>query len=173
MICHHLKVGKVTLREKESFGIVPVDKTDAGRDETLFVDLNDPFYGADFRKYQVIMPDEKRIQQLGAVITAMEQMEPDSNEARAVMSIRFSNEWFGTQFHPEAHPDGMIHYLRRKEKKEMILRQYGINIYEEMMHNAIHPERLASTRDHILPGFIQDALDQLLVEIKPTPLVYN
>src|SRR5690242_15706565 len=64
MMCHHLGIGKATLREKESFGIVPVDKTDAGQEDPLFIELNNPFYGADFRKYEVITPDQNKIREL-------------------------------------------------------------------------------------------------------------
>ncbi len=173
MICHHLGIGSITLREKESFGIVPVDKTTAGMDELLFENLNNPFYGADFRKYQVVGPRQEKLKELNAVVVAIEGTEAIRNSEKALMAIRFSKEWFGTQFHPEAHPDGMVHYLRRQEKRNMILRQWGINIYEEMMHNAIHPDRLANTRDHILPDFLQSAVDQILDYAKPTPLVYN
>lgn len=173
MICHHLRIGSITLREKESFGIVPVEKTEAGKNEPLFMALNSPFYGADFRKYQVVSPDPARLKELDATIMAVEKGETVDEGKRALMAIRFSNEWFGTQFHPEAHPDGMVHYLRRQEKRDMILRQWGIHTYEEMMHNAIHPERLANTRDHILPGFLRDALDQILDYATPTPLVFN
>jgi homoserine O-succinyltransferase/O-acetyltransferase len=173
MICHHLGIGDVTLREKESFGIVPVDKTSAGKEEALFRELNAPFYGADFRKYQVVFPNRERLEELDAVITAIEKSDAAKEDSKALMAIRFSNEWFGTQFHPEAHPDGMVNYLRRQEKKDMILRQWGIHIYEEMMHNAIHPDRLANTRDHILPGFLKDAVDNILAYSTPTPLVFN
>lgn len=44
MICNHLGIGKINLREKESFGIVPVDKTDAGESEPLFMELNEPLW---------------------------------------------------------------------------------------------------------------------------------
>ena len=173
IICHHLGIGDVTLREKESFGIVPVDKTAAGKEEALFMELNAPFYGADFRKYQVVFPNRDRLEELDAVITAIEKSDATKEDSKALMAIRFSNEWFGTQFHPEAHPDGMVHYLRRQEKKDMILRQWGLNTYEEMMHNAIHPDRLANTRDHILPGFLKDAVENILAYSTPTPLVFN
>lgn len=173
MICNHLKLGEITERKKESFGIVPVDKTEAGKDEPLFMALNSPFYAADFRKFQVVGPDHSRLEDLGATIMAVEEPDMRMEETQAVMAIRFSNEWFGTQFHPEAHPDGMIHYLRRQEKKEMILNQWGQHTYEEMMHNAIHPERLTSTRDHVLPGFIRDAIDQILSYSNSSPLVFQ
>lgn len=173
MICHHLEIGKVMLRDKESFGIVPVDKTDAGEKEPLFMELNDPFYGADFRKYEVVFPDIAKLNQLGATITAIEKTEAESTAKKALMAIRFSDAWFGTQFHPEAHPDGMLMYLRRRDKKEMILKTYGSNTYEEMMHNAIHPDRLTITRDHILPGFISDAIDHIMEQSDVQPLVVN
>ncbi|MEO6132792.1 MAG: GMP synthase, partial [Saprospiraceae bacterium] len=173
MICDHLKVGKVKLRDKESFGIVPVDKTEAGEKEPLFMELKDPFYGADFRKYEVIFPDQDKLNELGAVITAIEKTEEESTAKKALMAIRFSSAWFGTQFHPEAHPDGMLMYLRRRDKKDMILRTYGSNTYEEMMHNAIHPDRLTITRDHILPGFLSDAIDHIMEHSDVQPLVVN
>jgi homoserine O-succinyltransferase len=162
MVCHHLRIGKITHRHKESFGIVPVAKTEEGLRDPLFMSLHNPFYGADFRRYQVVCPDRQRLEELDAVITAMEIGEEDNPGEKALMAIRFSDAWYGTQFHPEAHPDGMLHYLRRPDKKEMILQQYGLNTYEEMMHNALHPDRLTSTRDHILPGFIRNALDNIL-----------
>jgi len=170
MICHHFGIGKITHRHKESFGIVPVAKTEAGLKDPLFSALHDPFYGADFRRYQVVSPDMNKIKQLDAIITAMEIGEEDNPGEKALMAVRFSDEWFGTQFHPEAHPDGMLHYLRRPEKKDMILKQFGMNTYEEMMHNALHPDRLTNTRDHVLPGFIKDALDKILEPMDRIPV---
>jgi homoserine O-succinyltransferase/O-acetyltransferase len=172
MICHHMGIGQISLRKKESFGIVPVDKTKEGTSDPLLMHLHTPFYGADFRRYEVIYPNQQRLQELDATITALENPDLDIDDNRALMAVRFSNEWFGTQFHPEAHPDGMVHYLRRPEKKEMILNQFGLNTYEEMMHNALHPDRLAHTRDLVLPGFIKDAVDQILEYSKNTSQVF-
>lgn len=162
MICHHLGIGKISLRRKESFGIVPVDKTVDGETDPLFTQLNNPFYGADFRRYEVIYPNAQRLQELDARITALENPDLDIDDNRALMAVRFSDAWYGTQFHPEAHPDGMVHYLHRPEKKEMILNNFGLNTYEEMMHNALHPERLAHTRDLILPGFLRNAVEKIM-----------
>jgi homoserine O-succinyltransferase len=162
MICHHLGIGTISLRRKESFGILPVDKTEEGETDSLLKELHSPFYGADFRRYEVIFPNEGRLKELDVTITALENPDLDIDENRALMAVRFSDAWYGTQFHPEAHPDGMVHYLRRPEKKEMILANFGLNTYEEMMHNALHPDRLAHTRDLILPGFLKDATDRIL-----------
>ncbi len=167
MICHHMGIGQISLRKKESFGIVPVDKTEEGKSDPLMQQLHLPFYGADFRRYEVIYPDMDRLKELDATITALENPDLDIDDNRALMAVRFSGAWFGTQFHPEAHPDGMVHYLRDPKRKEKILTQYGINTYEEMMHNALHPDRLANTRDHLLPGFIRNALENILEPALP------
>lgn len=166
MICHHLRIGTISLRAKESFGILPIDITQNGTLDPLFMHLNNPFYGADFRKYEVIYPIEDRLRELGAAVTALENPDLDIDDNRALMAVRFSDEWFGTQFHPEAHPDGMVHYLRRPEKMEMIVNQFGLRTYEEMMHNALDPERLAHTRDLILPAFIRDAMERIMATKK-------
>ncbi len=161
LICHHFKIGTISTRAKESFGIVPIDLTPQGEEDPLFANINNPFYGADFRKYEVIHPNQERLIELNATVAAIENPDLDIDDNRALMAVRFSAEWFGTQFHPEAHPDGMVHYLRRPEKKDMIITQYGLDTYEVMMHNALHPERLTHTRDIILPGFLKDAMDRI------------
>lgn len=166
LICHHFGIGTLSHRAKESFGILPIDVTPAGAEDPLFAHISNPFYGADFRKYEVIYPDEQRLEELNAKVTALENPDLDIDDNRALMAVRFSDEWFGTQFHPEAHPDGMVHYLRRPDKKEMIIEQFGLDTYEEMMHNALHPDRLAHTRDLILPGFLKNAMDRIRTQRK-------
>ena len=172
MICNHMGIGKISMRDKESFGILPIDKTEDGNSDPLLMHLNNPFYGADFRRFEVIYPNMERLHELNASITALENPDLDIDDNRALMAVRFSDAWFGTQFHPEAHPDGMVKYLRRPDKKEKILANFGLNTYEEMMHNALHPERLTQTRDHILPVFIKDAVDRILAFSKNRAKVY-
>lgn len=162
MACRHFGIGSITERHKESFGIVPVNKTLAGETCPVLDPLNDPFFGADFRRFQVVHPDLAHMKRMGMQITAMESPEDDVEFELALMAVRFSDEMYGTQFHPEAHPDGMVYYLRRDDKKEMILSRFGQDIYDTMMHNALHPERLTATRDHVLPGFIRNAVDSVL-----------
>ena len=49
-----------------------------------------------------------------------------------------------------------------RDRSELALQ----DTYEEMMHNALHPDRLAHTRDMILPGFIKNAIDAVLARRK-------
>jgi homoserine O-succinyltransferase/O-acetyltransferase len=172
MICNHMGIGTISMRDKESFGILPIDKTAEGESDPLLMHLHSPFYGADFRRYEVISPNMDRLRELKSTITALENPDLDVDDNRALMAVRFSEAWFGTQFHPEAHPDGMVKYLRRPDKKEMILTNFGLNTYEEMMHNALHPERLTQTRDNILPVFIKEAMDRILAYSKNRATVY-
>ena len=144
-----------------------------GQNDPAFSGLRDPFYVVDSRDYQVTLSGWEKLKMAGATILCIEKYRPHVPYAQALMGIRFNEYMIGTQFHPEAHPDGMVHYLRRQEKRDMILKQWGLHTYEEMMHNAIHPERLANTRDHILPGFLKDAVDHILEYATPTPLVFN
>ena len=84
-----------------SFGTFPVHKTDAGYRESLFENLPNPFFVADFRRFQVIKPNEKQIDALGAEILALEKIRPYVPFERAIMGVRFSPEIIGVQFHPE------------------------------------------------------------------------
>src|SRR5690606_10083387 len=111
------------------------------------------------------------MRRMGMEITAMESPEDDVEFELALMAVRFSDEMYGTQFHPEAHPDGMVYYLNRADKREMILSRYGKDVYDTMMHNALDPGRLTATRDHILPGFIRNAADNVMAFSDASPVL--
>ena len=60
-----------------------------------------------------------------AEVSAMEKYRPHIDCERCIMSIRFSKEVMGTQFHPEADPAGMKLYLMEEDKKKFIIDTYG------------------------------------------------
>ena len=125
MACHHFKVGKITKRRKQSFGVFPVHKTDAGQDEWLFEWLPDPFYVADFRYYQLVKPDMDRLAEMEAEILLREKKRPHVPLERAIMGVRFGKTCIGLQFHPEAHAAGMIEHFYKKKIKEKVLELKG------------------------------------------------
>jgi GMP synthase-like glutamine amidotransferase len=158
MICHYLSLGSVIYRRKESFGVFPVHLTEEGKKEPYFKGLSSPFYAADFRMWQLIQPNLERIKRLNCKILAMEKIRPHIPLERAIMAMRFSNEWFGVQFHPEADPDGMFYHFDTSEKKEMAIAKKGEGKYKKMIEHIKDPNRLLRTYDTILPSFMVDAI---------------
>lgn len=162
MICHHLSLGDVVIRHRPSTGILPVHKTAAGMIEPVFTNVPEPFYAGDFRHWQVIQPNHERLANLGCEILAIEQEQPTDEYERALMAIRFSNEWIGTQFHPEANPSGMLKHLSIAEKRNEIIEQEGHGHFMSMVEYAKDPGKLKVTFDAIIPTFLEQSIEALL-----------
>ncbi|CCH51800.1 GMP synthase-Glutamine amidotransferase domain-like protein [Fibrisoma limi BUZ 3] len=168
MICHsfqlvmrHLQLGEVSRRKSTSFGIFPVHKTDQGQLYHNLDPLPDPFYAVDSRDYQVTQPNLERIDQIGAEILCLEKDRPHVPLERAIMAVRFSDEIFGTQFHPEADGEGMLRYFLTDEKRNHIVLNYGQEKYDEMVAYLQDPDKIALTESVILPTFLRNALEDL------------
>ncbi len=161
MICLHLAIGDIVRRKKESFGVYPVHKTSDGKAEPLFEGLDDPFYVADFREWQVIKLNEERIVNRGFKVLALEKFRPHVKLERALMAMRFSPEWFGTQFHPEADPDGMLYHFTHTPKKAIAIEKKGKDKYSRMIELLKDPEKLVKTYDKVIPSFIENAVNKI------------
>lgn len=161
MACRLFGVGEVTERKSQSFGVFPIHKTEAGLSEPLFEKLDDPFYGADFRDYQVIAPLQERLHDLDANILALEKIRPHVALERAMMAIRFSDEFFGVQFHPEADAEGMLKHFSDENRKAKIIETHGIEKYNQIIQDLKNPKRIERTHDTLLPGFIATAIEAL------------
>ena len=174
LICHsfqlvarHLHLGQISKRRSTSFGIFPVHKTDEGHSEPFFRNLPDPLYSVDSRDYQLTSPNWKRIEELGMKVLALEKIRPHVNLERAIMAIRFSNEIFGTQFHPEADGDGMLRYFRTEEKRTQIVVNHGEAKYEEMVDSLEDPDKIKRTESVIIPSFLRQAIKALVPAANP------
>lgn len=173
LICHsfqlasiHWKLGNICKRKSYSFGVMPVHKTREGRDEFLFKNLPDPFYAVDSRAYQFIEPDHERFEELGMTVIAIEKFRPHINLERAVMAVRFSDEIFGTQFHPEASPEGLIENLKDDKNREAMIENFGMEKYLETMDRIDDEDKIILTRNQILPRFLQFAKKNILKEVE-------
>jgi GMP synthase-like glutamine amidotransferase len=171
LICHsfqlasiHWKLGNICKRKSYSFGVMPVHKTKEGTDEFLFKNLQDPFYAVDSRAYQFIEPDLDRFEELGMKIMAIEKFRPHINLERAIMAVRFSEEIFGTQFHPEASPEALIENLKDDKNKEAMIENFGMEKYLETMDRIDDEDKIILTRHQILPRFLQFAKKNILRE---------
>lgn len=173
LICHsfqlasiHWGLGNICKRKSYSFGVMPVHKTEEGEQEFLFKNLPDPFYAVDSRAFQFIEPNHDRFEELGMKIVAIEKFRPHINLERAVMAIRFSEEIFGTQFHPEANPAGMVENLKDDKNKEAMIENFGMEKYLETIDRMDDEDKIILTQAQILPRFLRFAKKNVLKDCK-------
>ncbi len=171
-ICHsfqmavkHFGLAKVTRRKSMSFGTFPCHLTPAGALDPVFEGLPDPFYIADFRNWQCVGPDAERFGAMGAEILALEKIRPHVELERAIMAIRFSNEFVGTQFHPEADPEGMLDHFLDPGRREQIADEHGEKKYLQMIEHLNDSDKIGLTHDVVLPLFLGRAIRLLKEEM--------
>lgn len=158
MACKHFGIGTVCKRGRPSFGVYPTHKTEAGKMEAIFDGLPNPFYIADFRDWQVVEPDMRQIDELGAEILALEKVRPHVPLERAIMAVRFSPEIFGTQFHPEADAKGMLHHFSDPVRMKKIIEEHSETKYYEMIDHLNDPDKISLTQRIVLPLFLSRSL---------------
>ena len=159
MICHYLSLGSVVHRRKQSLGVFPVTKTKEGLKEPMLDALNKKFYVADARRWQFIQPNKERMKRLGCKVLAYEKERFHVPFERAVMAMRFSPEWVGVQFHPEASSKDMISHFSKEEVASMIIKERSEKRYRKIMGGLENfSQELDRTYDTILPFFLEDAL---------------
>ena len=172
-ICHsfqimarYFQLGDVIERRSKSFGIVPIHKTDLGKLDNVLKGLPDIFYGADFRSWQVINPNKKIFSELGAKLISIEKLRPHVDLPRAMMAIRVSNEFIGTQFHPEADIPSMSHHFGQEERQTQVIEEYGEKKLKEMLDHLDNPENITLTRNTVIPNFLKYAITELTIQVK-------
>ncbi len=168
MVANHLGLGQITKRQSMSFGTFPVHMTPQGINDPLLKNLEDPFYVADFRYYQLIEPNEEKLNALGAEILALEKIRPHIDLERAIMMIRYSNEIIGTQYHPEGDAQGMLEHFQVAERKEAIIAEHGEDKFQQMIRDLSHPGKIQKTHDEVIPGFLNQAIEGLIDQLEQT-----
>lgn len=161
LACRKYELGNVTERRSNAFGIFPITLTEDGEKDEIFDGITNPFFSVDSRDWQVIEPDFKAFAKKGAKLLAIEKERKHVNLERCMMSIRFSDEIIGTQFHPEADPVGMKMYLLQDEKKKAIVDLHGEEKYLDMLNSLDDPDRIVLTQSVILPNFLSKAIGNL------------
>jgi len=161
LVCRHYKLAKVTKRKSTAFGVFPIHMLSLGKKEPVFSGLHDPFYAVDSRDYQVTTPDNQQLRNMGAQVLAIEKERPHVPLERAVMAIRFNQYMLGTQFHPEADPEGMSMYLQREDKKKMVIAEHGEVKWRSMIDQLNDPDKIRWTYSHVIPNFLNTAVEDL------------
>jgi GMP synthase-like glutamine amidotransferase len=158
LMCRHYGLGTVNQRHSTSFGILPIHQTAAGQQDLVFAGLPEPFYSVDSRDWQVVEPNHERFKELGATLLAIEKERPNIALERCMMAIRFNEYFFGTQFHPEADPNGMRLRLMEPLKKEQTIAEHGEQKYYEMLERSEDPDKLFLTQKTLIPNFLDQAI---------------
>lgn len=158
--CRYYELAKITKRRSTAFGIFPVTMLEDGLREPVFSGLENPFYAVESRDYQVVQPNEERLQASGAKLLAIEKERPHVPLERAVMAIRFNKYMIGVQFHPEADAEGMTMYLQREDRKRMVIENYGPKKWQSMISSLNDPGKIIWTQAHVIPNFLLMATTQ-------------
>lgn len=158
MMCRHFGLGDVVKRKSTSFGVFATHQTTAGSKDPLFKGLQDPFYVADFRDWQVIQPKKEVFDSMGATVLALEKQRPHVPMERAMMGIRLSPEMVGVQFHPEADPAGMLVHFQKEARRSAIIEAHGEAKFDQIISRLEDPEFLLHTYQRIIPNFLADAV---------------
>lgn len=158
LMCRRYKLGHINMRRSASFGILPVHKTKAGEKDATFEGLDDPFYAVDSRSWQVIHPNEKQFTDLGMQLLAIEKERPHIDLPRAMMAVRYSEYFVGTQFHPEADAQGIKNWLLKPEKEKEVIDEHGRDKYNQMLEFLEDPDKLMLTQNTMIPNFLDEAV---------------
>lgn len=162
MACLHFGLATVTKRNDTSFGVMTIHKTKEGLTDPLFEGLADPFYGIDSRDYQVVQPKLSVFAKKGAKIISLEKIRDNVQYERAIMAVRFTDYFVGTQFHPEADPISFVTHLRNKEAKEKIKIMKGKKKFRIMLEDLMDDDKIYRTNETLIPNFLRIAINDLL-----------
>lgn len=162
MACKHFGIAEINKRKDTSFGIMTTHKVNEGLTDILFEGLQNPFYTIDSRDFQVVQPNYKNIKKLGAQIIALEKIRDHVQYERAIMGIRFSKEFVGVQFHPEADPLSFLAHMKNKAFREKIIEMKGKVKYSKMLENLVEEDKIYLTNETIMPNFLRTSINDLL-----------
>ena len=162
MACKHFGLAEITKRNDTSFGVMTMHKTKDGMNDPLFQGLADPFYAIDSRDYQVVQPNLNVFKEKGATIISLEKIRDHVQYERAIMAVRFTDYFVGTQFHPEADPISFISHLRNKEAKDKIRAMKGKRKFRNMLEELLDDDKIYKTNETLIPNFLRTAINDLI-----------
>ena len=163
MACIHFGFAQVTKRKSTSFGVMTMHMTDEGLNDPIFDGLQNPFYAIDSRDYQVVQPKLSVFKKNGAEIISLEKIRNHRGDyERAIMAVRFSDYFFGTQFHPEADALSFIANMKNKERREKIIAMKGRTKFRNMLEDLLDEDKIFKTNATIIPNFLRIAINELM-----------
>lgn len=162
MACKHFGLAEITKRNDTSFGVMTVHKTKEGNNDPLLEGLEDPFYAVDSRDYQVVQPHLNVFADKGAKIISLEKIRDHVQFERAIMAVRFTKYFVGTQFHPEADPLSFVANLKKAETRDKIINMKGRKKFRNMLEDLLGEEKIYKTNETLIPNFLRMAINDLM-----------
>jgi GMP synthase-like glutamine amidotransferase len=162
LACRHLNLGMVCKRHSTAFGVFPIHRLPGGDLEPILQGLNDPFYAVDSRDYQVIHPNDHRLEEMGGRTLCLEKERPHVPYERALMAARINPWMIGTQFHPEADAKGMQLYLLQEDRKQQVIENHGEAKWKSMLEQLGDADKIQLTYSQVIPNFLNQAAEALL-----------
>lgn len=162
MACKHFGLAEITKRKGTSFGVMTIHKTPEGKLDSLFEGLGDPFYAIDSRDYQVVQPKLTVFKKKGAKILSLEKIRDNIQYERAIMAVRFTDYFVGTQFHPEADPISFVAHLRDRDAKDKIRKMKGKKKFRNMLEDLLDDDKIYNTNETLIPNFLRIAINDLI-----------
>lgn len=162
MACYHFGLAEITKRKSTSFGVMTIHKTEAGTNDPILDGLESPFYAIDSRDYQVVQPKLSIFSKKGAMIIALEKIRTHREYERAIMGVRFTEQFVGLQFHPEADALSFIANLKNAERREKIIAMKGKSKFRDMLEDLLDENKIYKTNETIIPNFLRIAINDLI-----------
>ena len=162
MACYHFGLAEITKRKSTSFGVMTIHKTEEGFNDPILDGLANPFYAIDSRDYQVVQPKLSIFKKKGAQIIALEKIRTYREYERAIMGVRFTEQFFGLQFHPEADALSFIANLKNVERREKIITMKGKTKFRDMLEDLLDEDKIYKTNETIIPNFLRIAINDLI-----------
>jgi len=163
MACVHWNLADITRRKSPTFGVYSVHLTDHGVNDPLLGQLDNPFFAADFRSFQVVSPREEAMDEIGASLLALEKVRPHVPLERAVMAMRFSPHVLGVQFHPEVPPAAMRKALKDPKRREVFIQENGQEKYGKMLKYLNDTSKMYDVYQQLIPDFLTGIQEPVVV----------
>lgn len=155
LACRHFDLGTVCLRKSKQIGVLPVHTL---IEDDLFKDLQETFYALESRSYQIIAPNDEKIQKMGAQILALEKMRPQIPLERAIMAIKFSENMYGVQFHPEASLNELRIYFNEASTKQLVIEEFSMGKWNSIMAHLDEQSPIINTHTYLMRNFLDKAI---------------
>jgi len=164
VVCHsfeisiiHFDFAKMKERRELKVGAMPAYLTEEGRQDPLFAPFGDRLFGWEYREWQAMDLDEKRLGR-GALL-ARESLPGKTDEGEALLACRFAPGIVGTQFHPEADREGATAYI--EENAERLKGSYGEKGFQQMSEIVNNPNGLMRTYTLLIPSWLTLRFNEL------------